>query len=285
MGILVGEKRINFYQSFVLSGISTTVATFFTHPIDLVKVRLQNDHHKSTAKQGLALRPFIRGFTSILKSDGILGFTGGLPPSLLRAMFYGGSRLSFYQPILELCPRKTTFYLGISSFLSACFANLFCGTPLEILKVQGQQTGARMSESARIIIQSHGVFGFWRGLVPASLRSGILTATQIVPYKFAKQAIADYTNISTPFVKYIIASLFAGLVTCTCTTPIDVIKTRVMTNPDVRPLNCLEGLIRKEGVFALFRGWNASYIRIGPQTSIIFIVYDVLRGLSGFEQL
>jgi solute carrier family 25 uncoupling protein 8/9 len=51
------------------------------------------------------------------------------------------------------------------------------------------------------------------------------------------------------------------------------------------PLACTADLLRREGAAALFKGWSANYARLGPQTVIIFVVAEQLRGLAGLKAL
>lgn len=51
------------------------------------------------------------------------------------------------------------------------------------------------------------------------------------------------------------------------------------------PLDCASSIIRKEGAMGLFKGWTAQYARLGPQTTVIFMVMEQLRKYSGLESL
>lgn len=51
------------------------------------------------------------------------------------------------------------------------------------------------------------------------------------------------------------------------------------------PIQCAKDIVRREGAKGLLRGWTAQYVRLGPQTSVIFIVMEQLRQLSGLGSL
>jgi solute carrier family 25 uncoupling protein 8/9 len=51
------------------------------------------------------------------------------------------------------------------------------------------------------------------------------------------------------------------------------------------PLACAADLLRHEGAGALMKGWSANYARLGPQTVIVFVVAEQLRGLAGLGAL
>ena len=44
-------------------------------------------------------------------------------------------------------------------------------------------------------------------------------------------------------------------------------------------------IVREDGPFGLFKGWTAQYLRLGPQTTVIFVIMEQLRRLSGLDAL
>ena len=51
------------------------------------------------------------------------------------------------------------------------------------------------------------------------------------------------------------------------------------------PLQCAATIIKHEGMRGLFKGWTANYVRLGPQTTVIFVVMEQLRKATGLESL
>ena len=51
------------------------------------------------------------------------------------------------------------------------------------------------------------------------------------------------------------------------------------------PLQCAQDIVRREGARGLLRGWTAQYVRLGPQTTVIFVVMEELRKLTGLGTL
>jgi dicarboxylate transporter 10 len=71
----------------------------------------------------------------------------------------------------------------------------------------------------------------------------------------------------------------AGFVATTVCSPVDVIKTRVMSASPAESrqqslLGLLRGIYRKEGFSWIFRGWVPSFIRLGPHTILTFLFLD-----------
>ena len=51
------------------------------------------------------------------------------------------------------------------------------------------------------------------------------------------------------------------------------------------PLQCAQDIVRREGARGLLRGWTAQYVRLGPQTTVIFVVMEELRKMTGLGTL
>ena len=104
---------------------------------------------------------------------------------------------------------------------------------------------------------------------------------------FAKAAWKQVTGMGDGVGTYIGASMAAGVVTTTATSPVDVVKTHMYARglKGQGMLAALASLVRELGPLILFRGWTANWARLGPQTAITFVVNEELRGLVGAQQL
>lgn len=47
------------------------------------------------------------------------------------------------------------------------------------------------------------------------------------------------------------------------------------------PVHCMVEILKQDGFLGLFKGWTANYVRLGPQTTITFVVLEQLRNLAG----
>lgn len=84
-------------------GVAVGVATCFTNPIDVVKIRMQ-----ISATEGRVMGMGASG-VDIVRSEGVLALWKGLPPALARGFLYGGIRLGLYGPIQDaLCKEGET---------------------------------------------------------------------------------------------------------------------------------------------------------------------------------
>jgi len=162
--------------------------------------------------------------------------------------------------------------------------------PVDLIKVRMQKPGAGDRSPAAIVrevVRADGVAGLWRGTVPGMTRAAVLTASQCATYDEAKRAWMAATGMGENFGTYIAASMMAGVVTTTATSPVDVLKTHMFASSGraggASLVQVLVGLVREQGWGCLFRGWTANWTRLGPQTAITFVANEELRHLLGLE--
>jgi hypothetical protein len=131
--------------------------------------------------------------------------------------------------------------------------------------------------------------GLFKGLYPNMGRAAMLTASQMAVYDQAKNSIKKGLGVEESLFLHFLSAMLAGIVTTTVTSPFDVVKTRIMQNPKAygggKMLVCFKDLVKQEGPMGMFKGWVPNYTRLGPQTLIIFMVYEQLRKLVGWNAL
>lgn len=84
--------------------------------------------------------------------------------------------------------------------------------------------------------------------------------------------------------------MLGGIAVTVFMTPFDVVSTRLYNQP-VNPsgrgaiysgfLNCFYQTFRSEGLWGFYKGWGASYLRLGPHTTIGLVLWDEFRKLYG----
>ena len=302
MGVKRKRESISLLNHLCLSSASVATATVITHPIDVVKVRLQIETQSAASVEAFSISRFISTWPKIYTSEGIASFYSGIGAALLRAFTYGGARIGLYEPIythaLSLTSKdnyndNSTVVSSFAALTSGGLASLI-GNPFEVIKVRMQSNSQQYSNVFSAIVDIYtkeGISRFWRGIIPSMMRSSLLTVSQIGPYSFAKRKICNMINYSNnningnggdgddSVIVHFGASLFAGIVSTTVTSPVDVMKTRIMNSKSnkvnkISVLNIGSTMIKNEGMMSFFRGWVANYVRLGPQTIAIFVCYE-----------
>lgn len=90
---------------------------------------------------------------------------------------------------------------------------------------------------------------------------------------------------------HIVASITAGLATAIVTSPVDVIKTRIMNERVSAQLvytssfNTFVKILKYEGAAGFYKGFIPNWMRIGPHTIITFLIFEQLRKMVGLAPI
>ncbi|KAE8009622.1 hypothetical protein FH972_006050 [Carpinus fangiana] len=299
-GKLHNEKRswvvspsVIFYH-FGTSGLSVAVATGVTHPIDVLKVRLQ----MQLVGQKGPLTGMGKLFVQVLKNEGPRSMYLGLAPALTRSALYGGLRLGLYEPSKYVCD----WGFGSTNILVKIASGAFSGgiataltNPFEVLKVRLQMNPnlrrGPIGELQRIVSEE-GIRALWKGVGPAMARAAGLTASQLATYDETKRILIKQTPLEEGFPLHLISSTVAGTVSTLITAPMDMIKTRLMLQQESKEVgtykngfHCAYQVLLTEGPRGLYKGGLAIFARLCPQTTITFILCEKLRKLAGLNAI
>jgi solute carrier family 25 (mitochondrial dicarboxylate transporter), member 10 len=171
------------------------------------------------------------------------------------------------------------------------------GNPADVLNVRMQHDAALPPEQRRNykhavdglvrMVREEGWRSLFRGVWPNSMRAVLMTASQLASYDGFKRVLLTNTKMEDNLATHFSASFLAGFVATTICSPVDVIKTRVMSAHDSQGiLNLLGQVYKNEGFGWMFRGWVPSFIRLGPHTIATFIFLEqhkkIYRHLHGY---
>jgi dicarboxylate transporter 10 len=169
---------------------------------------------------------------------------------------------------------------SVSGFLGGV-----AGNPGDILNVRMQHDAALPLEKRRNykhaldgvirMAREEGVGSLWKGVWPNSSRAVLMTVGQLATYDGFKNVLLQYTPMQDNLNTHFTASFMAGFVATTICSPVDVIKTRVMSSHEHKSIAKLVAEITKaEGLRWMFKGWVPSFIRVGPHTVLTFLFLE-----------
>ncbi|XP_048590315.1 mitochondrial adenine nucleotide transporter ADNT1 [Nematostella vectensis] len=169
-----------------------------------------------------------------------------------------------------------------------------CVSPLERVKMllQIQVTNAKYSGvggTLAKIYRDEGLYGYFKGNGTNIVRIVPYTAVQFAAYEEFKKLlkIPQDPREQHPFLRLTAGSL-AGIVSCTATYPLDLVRTRLACQGEgverkYRNIRHAFVTILKEegGLFSgcLFKGLGPSLIGIAPYIGLNFMVYETMKGL------
>ncbi|RID45741.1 hypothetical protein BRARA_I02444 [Brassica rapa] len=229
------------YESLIAGGLAGLVVEAALYPIDTIKTRVQ------VARDGGKI--IWKGLYSGLGGN----LAGVLPAS---ALFFG-----VYEPtkhkLLKVLPENFSAVAHLAAGALGGAVSSIVRVPTEVVK-QRMQTGqfASAPDAVRLIIAKEGFGGMY------ALRIGYKLA--------ARRDLNDPENAMLGAV--------AGAVTGILTTPLDVIKTRLMVqgagNQYKGVSDCVKTILREEGSSALWKGMGPRVLWIGIGGSIFFGVLE-----------
>lgn len=228
----------------------------------------------------------------VCKNDGVLGLYSGLSASLLRQITYSTTRFGVYEELKSRVNTSDTSP-GLPTLIAMASVSGFLGgvvgNPADVLNVRMQSDAALPIAKRRNykhafhglaqMVRTEGPASMFRGVWPNSARAVLMTASQLASYDTFKRMCIDVGGMQDNLTTHFTSSLMAGFVATTICSPVDVIKTRVMSaGPSETKGHNLAGLLRevfrKEGFSWMFRGWVPSFIRLGPHTIATFLFLE-----------
>ncbi|KAJ9141841.1 hypothetical protein NKR23_g7622 [Pleurostoma richardsiae] len=282
---------------FWFGGSASSFAACVTHPLDLVKVRLQMRH-------GDLPKSMSGTFAHIVKNDGFFALYNGLSASLLRQITYSTVRFGLYEEMKTRLAtthdgRPPSFPMLVALASASGFAGGVCGNAADVLNVRMQHDAALPPERRRNykhaldglvrMAREEGVTSWFRGVLPNSMRAAAMTASQLASYDTFKRLLMSLTPMEDTLTTHFTASFLAGVMAATVTSPIDVIKTRVMSAHGKSSLaTVIAETHAQHGIGWVFKGWVPSFLRLGPHTICTFVFLEmhrkVYRKIQGIDE-
>ena len=173
------------------------------------------------------------------------------------------------------------------------------GNPADVLNVRMQHDAALPAAQRRRyknaidgiirMTREEGWRSLFRGVLPNSMRAALMTASQLASYDGFKELLLAKSPLEDNLTTHFTASFLAGFVATTICSPVDVIKTRIMSARESESLSqLLKTIYQNDGVTWMFRGWVPSFIRLGPHTIATFLFLEqhkkVYRYLKGVDE-
>jgi hypothetical protein len=128
------------FAKAAIAGVVCACASLFLNPLDVVKVRMQNQ----VGQEGIKYKGMISGSLLIAREEGLRGLAQGLGPSMWREMFYSTLRLGSYEPLRNLMAGEHTSVADTSPLIKyfaalvAGFGGAAIANPFDLLKTRFQ---------------------------------------------------------------------------------------------------------------------------------------------------
>ncbi|XP_027366561.1 S-adenosylmethionine carrier 1, chloroplastic/mitochondrial-like [Abrus precatorius] len=268
MSISEGEKKpFDFlrvlYDGCIAGGVAGVVVETALYPIDTIKTRLQ------VARDGGKI--VLKGLYSGLSGN----IAGVLPASAIFIGVYEPTK----QQLLKSLPENLSAVAHFAAGAIGGIASSLVRVPTEVIK-QRMQIGQFGSAPAavRLIVANEGFKGLYAGYGSFLLRDLPFDAIELCIYEQLRigYKLAAKRDLNDP--ENAMLGALAGAITGAVTTPLDVIKTRLMVQGSQNHykgiFDCVRTIVKEEGTHALFKGIGPRVLWIGVGGSIFFGVLE-----------
>ncbi|KAK4774250.1 hypothetical protein SAY87_029269 [Trapa incisa] len=251
------------FEGFIAGGAAGVVVEAALYPIDTIKTRLQAAHGGG--------KIILRGLYCGLGGN----LVGVLPASALFLGVYEPTK----QKLLNILPENLSAIAHLTAGALGGAASSLVRVPTEVVK-QRMQIGHFSSalNAVRLIAANEGVRGFYAGYGSFLLRDLPFDAIQFCIYEQLRIGYKLAANRDLKDAENAMIGAFSGAITGAITTPLDVIKTRLMVQGTKSQykgsINCVRRIIEEEGSSALMKGIGPRVLWIGIGGSIFFGVLE-----------
>ncbi|KAK0455327.1 mitochondrial carrier domain-containing protein [Desarmillaria tabescens] len=270
---MVGDQPPTFLQSLIAGGLAGTSVDLLFFPIDTLKTRLQSAQGFTRAG----------GFTGVYKGVGSVA-VGSAPGA---AAFF-----STYDTMKQVLPFQGPLAHMISASVGEVAACLI-RVPTEVIKTRtqtGSYGAAQSWGAAKRVLADDGLRGFYRGFGITVMREIPFTSIQFPLYELLKLRLSKIVHRKPLYAhEAAVCGSIAGGVAAALTTPLDVLKTRVMldlrNSEEQLPslLARMKTIYTTEGMKALFAGAVPRTLWISAGGAVFLGVYEwAVHGLMGW---
>ncbi|KAK9488717.1 mitochondrial carrier [Lipomyces starkeyi] len=258
-------------------GAAGTCTDLFFFPIDTLKTRLQ-------AKGGFFTNG---GWTGMYRGVGS-AIVGSAPGASLFFLTYDNMNRTLF-PIFSTYVSAPGLAHGLTHMTAASLGEIAACTirvPTEVIKQRVQASKYHSSLAAlKSVLSNHtgeGVFrGLYRGYSTTIMREIPFTMIQFPLYEALKRGTARRAGRkSANAAEGAVCGSIAGGAAAASTTPLDVLKTRIMLSEKrVSVRHLVREIVRDEGFQAFFRGVGPRTMWISAGGAVFLGVYEAAKNL------
>ncbi|KIW81881.1 hypothetical protein Z517_04907 [Fonsecaea pedrosoi CBS 271.37] len=277
---------------------------FSLYPLDTIKTRLQSN--LTTSKHASILpRHTLQGTLRSMYAGLPSALLGSMPSAASFFVVYDGVKRALIDPTTQSSSRQASTHMLASSLgeIAACAIRV----PTEVVKQRAQ--AGLFGGSALLALQD--ILGLrktdgYATMVRELYRGGGVTIMREIPFTITQFSLWEYFKASYSDRQHRLTGRHEGLVTASesaifgsvaggiaagFTTPLDVLKTRIMlarkevgsASARAGPLKVLQQIWRDEGAAGLFRGFVPRVGWISTGGAIFLGTYQYVSNLLGPE--
>eukprot|EP00262_Sarcandra_glabra_P021958 TRINITY_DN9483_c0_g5_i1.p1 TRINITY_DN9483_c0_g5~~TRINITY_DN9483_c0_g5_i1.p1 ORF type:complete len:372 (-),score=63.97 TRINITY_DN9483_c0_g5_i1:209-1324(-) len=274
---------------FAAGAVAGAAAKTLTAPLDRIKLLMQT--HGLRIMEGIAKKDvgFIEAIMMIGKEEGVKGYWKGNLPQVIRIIPYSAVQLFAYESYKKLLRGKDGELSVVGRLLAGACAGMtstFVTYPLDVLRLRlAVEPGCRsMSEVALSMLRDEGMASFYNGLGPSLLGIAPYIAVNFCIFDLFKKSLPEKYQ-KRPETSLMTALLSSTLATIMCY-PLDTVRRQMQMrgSPYRTVLDAFPGIVERDGVIGLYRGFVPNALKNLPNSSIRLTTFDTVKVLIAASQ-
>jgi len=291
------QAQSNYWKlaTLISGGVAGSIAEIASMPVDTLKVDAMVN--SKPANLGPIQGIMYRVKTIYNTKGGFPAFFGGrtgATAAVQRQMVMNSVKIGayenvrkFYCDLFGVSEKSGAFSLKCIKILSGCttgFVAVCIGQPTDVVKVRTQAEPGRYKSTFQAyhrIYTTEGVSkGLWRGTVPGSLRSALVTAAEVGSFDIIETALVENRIMKKGFLCWFVSGIAVGCIATAVASPADVIKT-VYTNSKQGQyknlLSCVRHLWAENGFLTFYKGAFFNGSRLVLWNVFMFVSFRTFR--------
>lgn len=237
------------------SGFATTIVT---HPLDVIKIRLQLSQDS---------------FATTLRN--LHGqYYRGIMPNLIGNISAWGIYFALYGEFKRYINTSTPSVNFFTASILSGVSTSILTNPIWVLKTRilGTNEYKSMLDGIQQMLHQEGVLSFWKGTIP-SLFQVFQASLQITIYDNIKRHFNIHDDLTT-----IYASSTSKIISTLIMYPTQVVRARLQNSHAKTTITTvIQELYSTGRLRAFYRGLSANILRVVPATCITFVVYEKVK--------
>ncbi|KAJ9548964.1 hypothetical protein OSB04_021507 [Centaurea solstitialis] len=269
---------------FAAGAVAGAAAKTVTAPLDRIKLIMQTHGLRAGQESAKKTIGFIEALVSVGKEEGVKGYWKGNLAQVLRILPYSAVQLFAYESYKKLYRGKDgeLSVIGrLAAGASAGMTSTLATYPLDVLRLRmavdpGHQT---ITNVVVTMLKEEGLGSFYRGLVPTLIGVAPYVAVNFCIFDLVKKSLPEKFRNKTE-ASLITAFAAATIATVTCY-PLDTIRRQMQMRgtPYKTVLDAFPGIIARDGVAGLYRGFVPNALKTLPNSSIRLTTFDAMKRL------
>jgi solute carrier family 25 carnitine/acylcarnitine transporter 20/29 len=185
------ETRSHPIYNYIIGGLTGIIGPIFGTPLQVVKVSMQT----STDKIDRSNKNSWYYIKHNYKTNGLKGFYRGFIPTAIKDCTFATSFVGTYYTLRDVIG-KDTIYKNFFNGAAAHCATWAIFIPIDYIKttIQRSEKPLKIKDVVINSYRQNGITVFWKGVIPACLRTIPVSGIAMVGYEHIRTMILDINN-------------------------------------------------------------------------------------------